>query len=135
MNYESYNIVYSYTVTLSADAEPIPGGYVVPERGNVTFTCNSSFGGILLWRVNLTTSNDIQVPITTSSLKMLPGFSSQDTTVSANPASFTFHNISLENSPSIVECVDSNEDISRAMIFVEGKGTKINDVRQNKGGT
>ena len=28
------------TVTLSADALPAPGGYVAPERGNVTFTCN-----------------------------------------------------------------------------------------------
>ena len=68
-----------------------------------------------------------------SSLKMLPGFSSQDT-VSDKPASFTFHNISLENSPLIVECVNSNEDISRAMIFVEGKGTIMNNVMQNKWG-
>ena len=37
-----------YTVTLSADAVPIPGGYVVPERGNVTFTCSSSSGWKLL---------------------------------------------------------------------------------------
>ena len=65
---------------------------------------------------------------------MLPGFSSQDTTVSANPASFTFHNISLENSPLIVECVNSNEDVSRAMIVVEGKRTIMNNVMQNKWG-
>ena len=37
---------------MSADAEPVPGGYVVPERGNVTFTCSSSLGG-LLWTVDL----------------------------------------------------------------------------------
>ena len=109
---------------LSADAEPIPGGYVVPEGGNITFTCSSSLGGILLWRVNLTTYNDVTVLVPTVSLKGLPGFSSQDD-LSANPASFTFHNISLNNSPSIVECIDSSEGISRIMILVEGEDSII----------
>ena len=112
------------TVTLSVDAERIPGGYVVPEGSNVTFTCNSSSGRDLLWRLNVT--NNMRLRTDTVGLKGFRGFSSQDESADANPASFTFHNISLENNPSPVECSDlSIQDDSKArailMIVVEGE--------------
>ena len=112
------------TVTLSVDAEHIPGGYVVPEGSNVTFTCNSSSGRDLFWRLNVTTNMRFRTD--TVGLKKFRGFSSPDESEDANPASFTFHNISLENNPSPVECIDlSIEDESKErailMIVVEGE--------------
>ena len=112
------------TVTLTADTMPIPGGYVVPEGSNVTFTCSSSSGRDLLWRLNVTI--DMRIRTDTVSLKEFRGFSSPDESEDANPASFTFHNISLENNPSPVECNDpSVQDESKArailMIVVEGE--------------
>ena len=112
------------TVTLTADAMPIPGGYVVPEGSNVTFTCNSSSGRDLFWRLNVT--NDVRIRTDTVSLMAFPGFSSPDKWEDANPASFTLHNISLENNPSPVECSDpSVQDESKAItiliIIVEGE--------------
>ena len=112
------------TVTLTADALPIPGGYVVPEGSNVTFTCNSSSGRYLFWRLNVT--NDMRIRTDTASLKWFSGFSSRDKSEDANPASFTFHDISLENNPSPVECIDTSiQDDSKAStilaIIVEGE--------------
>ena len=111
-------------VTLTTDAMPIPGGYVVPEGSNVAFTCNSSSGRDLLWRLNMT--NGMRIRTDTVSLKGFSGFSSPDKSEDANPASFTFHDISLENNPSPVECSDpSVQDESKArailMIVVEGE--------------
>ena len=95
---------------------------MVPEMGNVTFTCNSSSGRKLLWSVNLTTPNYVRLETNTVSLKHFLGFSSPDESSTANPASFTFHNISLENNPSPVECSDSSsQEVSRATIIVEGE--------------
>ena len=121
-----YHIVF-HTVSLSADALSIPGGYVVPKGGNITFTCSSNSSGVLLWRVNLTEMNDIKNLVTTVTLNGTAGFNSSDT-LGANPSSFTFHDISFENSPSVVECTDLSLDpngVSRATIIVEGKSKKI----------
>ena len=108
------------TVTLSVDAERIPSGYVVPEGSNVAFTCNSSSGSDLFWRLNVT--NDMRIRTDTVSLKEFRGFSSPDESEDANPASFTFHNISLENNPSPVECSDpSIKARAILMIIVEGE--------------
>ena len=112
------------TVTLKTDALPIPGGYVVPEGSNVTFTCNSSSGRDLLWRLNVT--NNMRFRTDTVSLKEFRGFSTPDESEDANPASFTFHNISFKNNPSPVECNDpSVQDESKArailIIIVEGE--------------
>ena len=71
--------------------------------------------------INLTTPVQNRVTTNTVSLKVFPQFSSPDKSGDANPASFTFHYISLENNPSPVECEDrSSHDISRATIIVEG---------------
>ena len=117
-----------HTVSLSADALPIQGGYVVPKGGNITLTCNSSSNRVLLWRVNLTEMNNIENPITAFTLNGIAGFISSDTPGANNPTSFTFYNISFENSPSVVECTDLSDDpngVSRATIIVEGKSKKI----------
>ena len=46
------------TVILTTDAQPIAllNTYVVPVRGNVTFTCTTSGGSDLLWSLNATGS-------------------------------------------------------------------------------
>ena len=119
-----------HTVSLSADALSIPGGYVVPKGGTITFRCNStSSSGIILlfWQVNLTEMNDIEELVTTITLNGIVGFNSSDAQ-GANPTSFTFHNISFDNSPSVVECTDLSLDpngVSRATIIVEGKSKKM----------
>ena len=112
------------TVTLTADAMPIPSGYVVPEGSSITFTCNSSSGRDLFWSVKVT--NGMRIRTDTVSLKEFRWFSSPDESEDANPASFTFHDISLENNPSPVECIDpSVQDESKAhtilIIIVEGE--------------
>ena len=112
------------TVNLSADAEPIPGGYVVPERGNVTFTCNSSSSGTLFWTV------DLRIPgrsekLTSSAGLDLPQVRSPDTSTLANPASFTVHNVTSENNQSFVECSKEGSGMSNATLIVEGKGSMI----------
>ena len=45
-----------FSVTLSADGVPAPGGFVVPEGGNITFTCNNNVIDGVFWRI------DLQVP-------------------------------------------------------------------------
>ena len=114
------------TVNLSADALPIPGGYVVPERGNITFTCVSSSGKTLFWNLRVAESDDrkqyARIDVGTTGLNRLPGFSIPDESSTTNPASFTFHNISSENNPSPVQCSDLTiQENSTAMIIVEGE--------------
>ena len=119
-----------HTVSVSADALSIPGGYVVPKGGTITFTCVSSSNGVLLWRVNLTEMNDIKNLVTTVTLNEIVGFNSSDA-INVNPASFTFRNISFENSPSVVECTDPSIDpngVLRATIIVEGKSKKMTEM-------
>ena len=114
-----------YIVTLSADADPAPGGYVVPEGGNVTFTCTSS-DGYLLWSLNVTGSTGYSRIISnTEGLKGRPRFSVSDEST-ANTSIFTLHNISVESNPSPVECYHLNiKDVSKdravLMIIVEGE--------------
>ena len=115
--------LYAVTINLSADAQPIPGGYVVPEGGNVTFTCNSSLGGIS-WTL------DLKVPGGTAELtasaglaRSIPQVSSPDTMPSANPATITIHNVTSENNQSTVQCSDpiTGTEASSARVIVEGK--------------
>ena len=115
------------SVILTTDAQPtaLPDSYVVPVRGNATFTCTSS-GGDLLWSLNVTGPMEYsRIRTTTDGLKSHPGFSvSDESTVST--AIITFHNISLESNPSPVECRDLNiqdrsKDRAVLMIIVEGE--------------
>ena len=109
----------SSSVTLSADALPIPGGYIVPERGNVTFTCSSSLGGIILWKVDLKilgNTTDFEV---VGALRALDSVSSSHENL-ANPSSFTVHNIPLESNGSFVACADRVSEWN-ATIIVQGK--------------
>ena len=117
---ESYNAAFAFTVTLSADAVSIPGEYVVPERGNVTFTCNSSSGRVL-WTV------DLRIPghrreFTDSVGLNIPQVSSMDMSF-ANPTSFTIHKVTPENNQSFVECSNGSSGMSNATIIVEGEGS------------
>ena len=96
---------------------PIPGGYVVPERGNVTFTCSSTSGG-LLWTVDLKVRKR---DYTDSAGLNFPQVSSMDVPLT-NPASFTIHNVTSENNQSFVECANRRSEMSNATVIVEGKG-------------
>ena len=87
-------------------AELAPGGYVVPEEGSITFTCNHSLSdsGGVLWEV------DLRVPGGRASLAAsqgvaawLPQVTSPDTSTLANPASRTISNITSENNQSLVK--------------------------------
>ena len=63
-----------------------------------------------------------RIDVGTTGLNRLPGFSIPDESSTTNPASFTFHNISLENNPSPVQCSDPTIcKNSTAMIIVEGE--------------
>ena len=115
-----------FSVALTADTLPIPDGYVVPERGNVTFTCSSSSGGALFWTVDLRIQGGTATFTTSAGISSgLPNVSSPDTNnPTANPASFTIHYIAPESNRSTVECSDFQGRMlisSSATIIVEGK--------------
>ena len=120
-------ILSTFTVTLSADADPAPGGYVVPEGGNVTFTCNYSLSDIhggVLWDVDLRVPGGRVTNIASQGLAAwLPQMTSPDTTTLANPASLTLNNVTFENNQSFVECFREGFGLSNATIIVEGEGT------------
>ena len=126
ISYPSVAIKCICTVNLSADALSIPGGYVVPERGNITFTCNSSSGKMLFWSVRVALSGDpkqyIRINVGTTGLSLFSGFSVPDESSTTNPAICTFHNISSESNPSPVQCSDITiQENSTAIIIVEGE--------------
>ena len=124
---DSNSLSFLYLVTLSADAVPAPGGYVVPEGGDVTFMCNHSLSnsrGGVLWEI------DLRVPGGRASsgaskgvATLLPQVNSPDTSTLANPASLTISNVTWENNQSFVECFREGSGLSNATIIVEGEGT------------
>ena len=123
-----YCLIYKYmsiykcvssSVTLTADALPIPGGYIVPERGNVTFTCSSNSGGHLLWKVDFKILGNTTDFETVGDLTNLKSVSSSHKNRD-NPASFTVHNIPLKSNGSFVACTSDNSEC-HATIFVQGK--------------
>ena len=73
------------SVILTIDAQPIApsGTYVVPESGNVTFTCNSTSGTDLIWSLNVTVAMKYsRILSNTASLNGRTGFSvSNESTV------------------------------------------------------
>ena len=85
------------TVNLSADGDPAPGGYVVPEGGSITFTCNSSLpgsGGGVVWEVDLRVPSGRASFIASQGVAaLLPQVTSPDTSTLANPTSITISNI------------------------------------------
>ena len=109
----------SSSVTLTADALPIPGGYIVPERGNVTFTCSSNSGGHLLWKVDFKILGNTTDFETVGDLTELKSVSSSHKNRD-NPANFTVHNIPLKSNGSFVACTDVISGCN-ATIFVQGK--------------
>ena len=123
------------SVILTTDAQPtaLPDTYVVPVRGNVTFTCNSS-GGDLLWSLNMTGSmGHSRIRSNTEGLKTNPMFSVSDEST-ATTAIVTFHNISLESNPSPVKChdlsiSDGSKDVAVLMIIVEGEYSAVTVVQ------
>ena len=119
------------SVILTTNAQPtaLPNTYVVPVGGNVTFTCTSS-GGDLLWSLNLTGSmGHSTIRSNTEGLKTNPMIIVSDEST-ATTAIVTFHNISLESNPSLVECHDLNiTDGSKVhavlRIIVEGEFSTV----------
>ena len=115
--------LYYYTVTLTADGLPIPVGYVVPEWRTITFICNSSFGLVLFWNL------DLKVPGETVSFTASVGLAglvsqvtSPDTSPTANPATITIHNVTSKNNESTVVCSSTitEEKSDSATVLVEG---------------
>ena len=104
----SLRTLSTFSVTLSADADPAPGGYVVPEGGNVTFTCNHSLSdsrGGVLWEIDLRVPGGRASSAASKGVAaLLPQVNSPDTTTLANPASLTISNVTLESNQSFVEC-------------------------------
>ena len=128
---DSDSLSFLYIVTLSADADPAPGGYVVPEGGSITFTCNSSLpdSGVLLWDLDLKVEGDsARYSASVGLPRSLPQVSTSDTSPSANPASFTISNITSKNNCSFVGCTREGLGMSNATIIVEGEGYRIMDV-------
>ena len=114
--------LYYYTVTLIADGLPIhiPGSYVVPEWGDITFICNGSSSGVF-WKL------DLKVPGETVRFAASAGLADQvsqvttlDTSPFANPATITIHNVTSKNNESIIKCSSAGENDSAA-ILVEGR--------------
>ena len=124
MHCKSYNTVFPSTVSLSADAVPVPGGYVVPEGGILHSPCNHSLPYVVvLWEVNLRVPGAmVSLAASAGIPRSLPQVSSPDTLPSANPASFTIHNITSENNSSFVECYTEGLGRSNATVIVEGNG-------------
>ena len=110
-----------FSVTLSADGVPAPGGYVVPEGGNITFTCNNSVIGGVFWEINLQDTMGTVRSFASSGLDGFRQLSSPDETESANPAIITISNIMSENNRSFVECYREGSGMSNATIIVEGE--------------
>ena len=95
----------------------------IPEKWNVTFTCSSSSsGGALFWTVDLRIPSGSE-KLTPSAGLDLPQVKSQDTSTSANPASFTVHNVTSESNQSFVECSKEGSGMSNETLIVEGKGS------------
>ena len=125
---DSNSLSFLYIVTLSADADPAPGGYVVPEGGSITFICNSSLpdSGGVFWKVDLRVPGGTARSAASKGVAdLLPQATSPDTSTSANPASLTIRNITSENNQSFVECFREGSGLSNATIIVEGEGTVI----------
>ena len=111
-----------------------PGGYVVPERGSITFTCNHIYSlsdSGVLWDVDLKVQGDITTFSASVGLpRTLPQVSTPDTSPSANPASFTISNITSKNNCSFVGCYREGLGKSNATIIVEGEATIMNHTKQ-----
>lgn len=106
---------------LSADGTRVPGGYVVPVGGDVTFTCehNGSFGRSLFWEFAIVDGTATMVPTTALNLLNVPGLSSPATSNTDNPVNITIHNLQLANNGSNVTCQLETEG-SPTVILVEG---------------
>ena len=95
----------SVTLDVSGEAVPIdiPDVYVVPEKEDVTFTCNSSKQDVFpFWRVDLKVLGSTTGFVNSTQVSSLPSVSSQG---GGNPTSFTVRKISAKSSGSVVECM------------------------------
>ena len=115
---------YTVTVDLTADGLPILGGYVVPERGDITFICNSSLGG-LFWTLTLNlnvSGQTVRFAASAGLADQVSQVTSPDTEPTANPATITIHNVTSKNNESTVECSSTirAKVNDSATILVEG---------------
>ena len=108
--------------TFSADGTRVPGGYVVPVGGDITFTCKHNGSSIrsLFWQVIIINRTATTTPTTALFLGNEPGFSTTATKNTENPVNLTIHNLQLINNGSTVLCQLENEG-SPSVILVEGK--------------
>ena len=100
---------------------PAPGGYVVPEGGNITFTCNSSLkNSVVFWTVDLRVQGGMERVIPSAGLDIVQ-VSSPDTSPLANPATITINKVISVNNRSFVGCSKDGILTSNATILVEGE--------------
>ena len=113
--------VVPVVANLSADGTRVPGGYVVPNGGNLTFTCthNGSSERSLFWEFNITNKTTTAYATTAANLRDKPGIGTSATKNTANPVNITIYNLQLANNGSTVKCQLETEG-SPAVILVEG---------------
>ena len=119
--YHSHCLRTIPVATLSANGTRVPGGYVVPVGGDITFTCehNGSSSRSLFWQV-IIINRTAATPTSALFLGNEPGLSTSATSNLDNPVNVTVHNLQLGNNGSTVRCQVEHEG-SPSVIIVEGK--------------
>lgn len=105
---------------MAANGTQVPGGYVMPAGGSITFTCkhNGTSQEVIFWTIDVVNSTIKQG--TATELRGTPGLSSSVKSIIDNPVSITISNPQLAKNGSTVKCEVKREG-SPAVILVEGK--------------
>ena len=108
--------------TMTANGTQVPGGYVMPAGGHITFTCrhNGTSPEVIFWAIDVVNSTISKQDTAAIHLRGTPGLSTSVKSVTDNPVSVTISNLQLANNGSTVKCEVKREG-SPAVILVEGK--------------
>ena len=108
--------------TMTANGTRVPGGYVMPAGGHITFTCrhNGTSPEVIFWAIDVVNSTIPKQDTAAINLQGTPGLSTSVKSVTDNPVSVTVSNLQLANNGSTVKCEVKREG-SPAVILVEGK--------------
>ena len=107
---------------MTANGTRVPGGYVMPVGGHITFTCrhNGTSPEVIFWAIDVVNSTIPKQDTAAINLQGTPGLSTSVKSVTDNPVSVTISNLQLANNGSTVKCEVKREG-SPAVILVEGK--------------